>query len=151
MEDQIKASEGPCKQAKATYVVLMAGYGRLERYRGNYERSFTLLQRVPEDYPDIHRIYTEQAMLFQNNPSRNRYFSLKRAEKMFRKAAEAIERSPEGSNVKSKKCILVPLANTYFQMHMYDKAAEVCDQVLKLDSKEHRAIALKEQILRQAS
>ena len=43
----------------------------------------------------------------------------------------------------------MPLANSYFQLGRYNEADEVCDQVLRIDKKEYRAIALKSKIASQ--
>ena len=44
------------------------------------------------------------------------------------------------------KSILIPLANSYFYSKRYDEAEEICDRVLKMDSKEKSAIKLKNKI-----
>ena len=50
---------------------------------------------------------------------------------------------------KNKKYILMPLANSYFLSGRYEEADAVCEQVLQLDNKEQRAIALKTKIASQ--
>ena len=47
---------------------------------------------------------------------------------------------------KSKKSILMPLANSYFQSDGYDETHDVCDSILKIDNTEQRAINLKNRI-----
>lgn len=92
-------------------------------------------------------------MLYQFRSYKNRYYSLDKAVDTFKKAYSVI---PEGSSNtsgsrKSRKSILMPLANTYFQMGRYDDASDVCDSVLLIDAKERRAIELKDRILKLAS
>ena len=63
---------------------------------------------------------------------------------IFKKAEAAINVSrTDGVSAKSKKSILMPPANTYFQAGNYDEAEFICDRVLSIDRKEKRAIQLK--------
>lgn len=147
MEERITGGESVSEQYKREYVSLVTGYARFERNRGNYEKAFELIERVPDGYPDMYRVYTEKAMLYQFRPYKNRFYSLERAIESFKKAYAAIE-GEDGRTAcaKSRKSILMPLANSYFQSGRYDEAESVCDKVLKIDHREQRAINLKNQI-----
>ena len=144
-EERIKDSAEVTEQQKREYVSLMTGYARFERNRGNYRKAFCLLDRVPKTYPDAFRVYVEKAMLYQFKPYKNNYYSLDKAIDFFKKAEAAIEESGT-ANAKSKKSILMPLANTYFQLGRYQEAESVCDSVLLIDGNEQRAITLKQRI-----
>ena len=142
------SSEESSEQDKKEYVALLTGYARFERNRGNYDKAFELLERVPRTYPEVYRVYTEEAMLYQFRPYKNRYYSLEKAIEAFKKAYDSISESAANgaASPKSKKSILMPLANSYFQSGRYDEADDVCDSVLKIDSREQRAIILKNRI-----
>ena len=144
-EERVNDSDGVTEQQKREYVSLLTGYARFERNRGNYKKAFCLLDRVPKTYPDVFRVYVEEAMLYQFKPYKNRYYSLEKAIDSFKKAEAAISASGI-SDAKSKKSILMPLANTYFQSGRYHEADSVCDRVLMIDGKEQRAISLKQRI-----
>ena len=147
MEEQINGIESVSEQYKREYVSLVTGYARFERNRGNYEKAFELLERIPSEYPDMYRVYTEEAMLYQFRPYKNRFYSLEKAIETFQKAYASVEgETGRAACAKSKKSILMPLANTYFQSGRYKEASDVCERVLKIDGKEHRAISLKNRI-----
>lgn len=148
MEEQLQNASVVTEQYKREYVALLSGYARFEKNRGNYSKAFVLLQKVPEDFPDIYRIYTEEAMLYQFKSYSNPFYNLDKAIEAFKKAETYIKENQGFSalNAKSKKTILMPLANSYFQLGRYNEADEVCDQVLRIDKKEYRAIALKSKI-----
>lgn len=147
MKERITGGGSVSEQYKREYVSLVTGYARFERKRGNCEKAFELLERIPDGYPNMYRVYTEEAMLYQFRPYKNRFYSLERAIESFKKAYAAIE-GENGRTVcaKSRKSILMPLANSYFQSGRYDEAESVCDKVLKIDHREQRAINLKNQI-----
>lgn len=107
-----------------------------------------LLKKIPRSYPDINRVYAEEAMLYQFRSYKNRYYSLEKAIETLKKADAVIDSTEtEGTAIaKSKKSILMPQANTYFQSGRYDEASDVCDIILKIDRKEHRAVNLKDRI-----
>lgn len=149
LKDRISRDEDVPEQAKKEYVTLITGYARLERNRGNYERAFRLLESASRTYPESYRIYTEEAMLYQFRSYKNRYYSLDKAVDTFKKAYTVISEgsSNASGNRKRRKSILMPLANTYFQMGRYEDASDVCDIVLLIDAKERRAIELKDRIL----
>ena len=151
MEEQLQNASVVTEQYKREYVALLSGYARFEKNRGNYSQAFALLQKVPEDFPDIYRIYTEEAMLYQFKSYSNPFYNLEKAIETFKKAETYIKENKGFSalNAKSTKTILMPLANSYFQLGRYKEADEVCDQVLRIDKKEHRAIALKSKIASQ--
>lgn len=151
MEEQLQNASVVTEQYKREYVTLLSGYARFEKNRGNYSKAFALLQKVPEDFPDIYRIYTEEAMLYQFKSYSNPFYNLDKAIGTFKKAETYIKEKQGFSalNAKSKKTILMPLANSYFQLGRYKEADEVCDQVLRIDKKEYRAIALKSKIASQ--
>lgn len=148
MEKRISSIAEISDQTKKEYVAILTGYSRFERNRGDYDKAFKLLERIPDTFPDIYRVYTEEAMLYQFMSNRNRYYSLERAIATFQKAYIAVCRENEGNTVSAKcrKSILMPLANTYFQSGRYSEAESVCESVLKIDKKEPRAINLKNQI-----
>lgn len=126
---------------------LLTSYSRFERNRGNYEKAYELLKKIPFGYPDMFRVYQEEAMLYQFRPYRNKYYSLENAIETFRKAyGLLVEETGSAVSAKTKKSILMPLANTYFQAERYNEASIVCDKVLEIDGREHRAINLKNEI-----
>lgn len=141
------------EQSKIQFVSLMTSYAGFERNRGHFDKAFEILKSIPESYPEIYRVYAEEGMLYQFKPSKNNYYNLEKAITAFRKAEKAINDSSKGRahDVKSKKTVLMPLANTYFQSGMYEEAMQVCESVLRIDSKEIRAIKLKERITKLAS
>ena len=148
MEKNIDNDDKVSIQYKKEYVSLLTGYARFERNRGNYEKAFNLLENIPNTFPDMYRVYTEEAMLYQFKPGRNHYYSADKAIETFQKAYTVIcdENINDASSVKSKKSILMPLANTYFRTGRYNEAVRVCDSVLRIDNNEQRAIKLKSQI-----
>ena len=152
IEESIEGSDEMRKLRQKEYVAIMTSYARFERSRDNFDKAFELLDRIPRTYPDIYRVYTEEAMLYQFKPYKNHYYSLEKAIEGFKKAEDAIcaVETNVSSSAKSKKSILMPLANAFFQLGRYDEAKSVCDKVLKIDDKEYRAIDLKNRINRLA-
>ena len=147
MEERMKGSESVSEKFKTEYVSLLTSYSRFERNRGNYEKAYELLKKIPVGYPDMYRVYQEEAMLYQFRPYRNKYYSLENAIETFRKAYGLLVEENDGAVcAKTKKSILMPLANTYFQAGRYNEASTVCDKVLEIDGREHRAINLKNEI-----
>lgn len=148
VEEHINDPDETTEQYKCKYVFFMTGYARFERNRGNYDKALELLYRVPKTYPGVYRVYAEEAMLYQFKPYRNSHYCLEKAIEAFKKAEEAINTYGKNDeySIKSKKSILMPLANTYFQSGRYDEASRVCERVLEIDSKEQRAINLKHRI-----
>lgn len=148
MEDHINSGEDITEQYKREYVALISGYARFSRNIGDYKASFELLQRVPDTFPDFYRIYTEEAMLYQYKTYRNSYFDIDKAIETYKKAYENLckQKGPKGKYNKSKKSILIPLANSYIQTGRYEEAKEACNTVLKIDKKEKSAIKLKNKI-----
>ena len=55
-------------------------------------------------------------------------------------------KGPKDKYNKSKKSILIPLANSYIQAGRYEEAEEACNTVLKIYKKEKSAIKLKNKI-----
>lgn len=153
VKERIDASEENVERYKANYVALQTGYARFERNRGNYDKSYSLLSKIPKTYPDMFRVYAEEAMLYQFKPYKNSYYNIEKAIVTFIKAADALRISgtKDAANVNSQKSILMPLANAYFQSGRYLEAANVCDMVLNLDDKEPRAVKLKDRIANRAS
>ena len=149
-EERINNEDGTQEQIKKEFVSLVTGYARFERNRGNYKKAFELLSRVPDSYPEVYRVYAEEAMIYQFKPYKNDYYSLEKAIEFFEKAENAINAGEKTDNYgpKSKKSVLVPLANTYFQAGKYEEAGSVCDRVLRIDDMEQRAIDLKNRIAR---
>lgn len=148
MEKYLNSGDDITEQYKREYISLIAGYARFERNKGNYKGAMELLEKVPDTFPDIHRIYAEEAMLYQHKTYKNSYYSLDKSIDTFKKAYDAISKH-KGSKAlynKSMKSILIPLANSYFYSKRYDEAEEICDRVLKMDSKEKSAIKLKNKI-----
>lgn len=130
------------EKEKKEYVSLVTGYSRFERSRGDYKKALTILNRIPSNYPDIHRVYTEEAMLYQFKPSKNSLYNLDKAIEMFEKAYDELNNSQEkdqSSIKKSQKIILMPLANMYFQSGRNDDAKSICNTILQIDENEHRA------------
>ncbi len=149
----IESGDELAEQYRKEYVSLLTGYSRFERNRGNYKKAYELLEKIPRTFPDMHRVYKEEAMLYQFKPYKNRYYSLDKAIETFQKAYVTAcgESDAEETDIKGKKSILMPLANTYFQSGRYDEADEICDRVLKIDRKEQKAISMKLQIAHLAS
>lgn len=147
LENKINAGNAS-ESEKQEYVQLIAGFARFEKNRNNYDKAYGLLEKIPDFFPEIHRIYAEKAMLFQYKPFRNHYYNLEKAVESFYTADRLILECENSlnNNAKARKSILIPLANACFQLGRYDEALKACDTVLKLDSKEYNAIKLKQQI-----
>lgn len=148
MEKHIRCSDGVEDQYKKDYVSLVTGYARFERNRGHCDKAFRLLDKIPEQYPDMHRVYSEQAMIYQFRPYENPLYDLDKAIETFNKADAAVFDAGNTTtvSVKGRKSILMPLANAYFQSGRYEEAADVCERILGIDSMEERAIDLKKRI-----
>ncbi len=153
MEKRINSGDEISDHYKREYVSLVTGYSRFERNRGDFDKALELLAKIPGEFPERYRVYTEAAMLYQFKPNRNRYYSLEKAIQSFQKAYAAVCEETDGNagNDKSRKSILMPLANTYFKSGKYKEADRVCDSILTIDAKEQRAIRLKKQIAGLAS
>lgn len=153
LEETMACEETVEEKTKGNYVALMTGYSRFERNRGNYDKAFMLLDAIPDNYPEMHRVYAERAMIYQFRPYRNRYYSLEKSIEAFKKAYALLCDSShdESREVKGRKSILMPLANAYFQAGRYDDALTVCDRVLDIDKNEQRAVNLKNKITRIAA
>ena len=110
-----------------------------------------LLRKIPESFPDIYRVYTEEAMIYQFKSYSNPFYNIEKAIETFRKAESAMNEveARYALTTKNKKYILMPLANSYFLCGRYEEADAVCDRVLQLDKREQRAIALKTKIASQ--
>ena len=151
MEDRMQNSPEVSDKYKKDYVALLTGYARFEKNRGNYIRAMELLRKIPENFPDIYRVYTEEAMIYQFKSYSNPFYNIEKAIETFRKAESAMNEveARYALTTKNKKYILMPLANSYFLCGRYEEADAVCDRVLQLDKKEQRAIALKTKIASQ--
>ena len=153
MEEQMQRYSELPEQYKRNYITLLSGYSRFEKNRGNYNRAIALLKKVPEGFPDIYRIYVEEAMIYQFKSYSNPFYNIDKAIETFKKAEASMKDGEEmyALTAKNKKCILMPLANSYFLCGRYEEADAVCDQVLQIDQKETRAITLKSKIASQMS
>ena len=153
MEKKIKSASVLPEQYKRDYVTLLSCYARFEKNRGNYIRAMELLKKVPEDFPEIYRIYVEEAMIYQFKSYSNPFYHIDKAIETFKKAEASMKDGEEmyALTAKNKKCILMPLANSYFLCGRYEEAERVCEQVLQIDQKETRAITLKSKIASQMS
>lgn len=153
MEEKIQRVSDLPEQYKRDYVTLLSGYARFEKNRGNYIRAMELLKKVPEDFPEIYRIYAEEALIYQFKSYANPFYNIEKAIETLKKAAVSMKEDEETypQKAKTKKCILMPLANSYFLCGRYEEADAVCDQVLQIDQKETRAITLKSKIASQMS
>lgn len=153
MGKHINDSEDITDQDKRQYVTLITNYAKFERSRGNYGEALMLLGRIPTSFPEIYRVYKEYAMIYQFKPYSNKYYNPNYAIEMFIKADNAINNDVPAGHIdrKSRNSILVPLANTYFEVGRYDDAANVCDRVLSIDNREQNAIRLKHRIAQLAS
>ena len=151
MEERMQNSPEVSDKYKKDYVALLTGYARFEKNRGNYIRAMELLRKIPENFPDIYRVYTEEAMIYQFKSYSNPFYNIEKAIETFRKAESAMNEGEAryALTTKNKKYILMPLANSYFLCGRYEEADAVCDRVLQLDKKEQRAIALKTKIASQ--
>ena len=151
MEERMQNSSEVSDKYKKDYVALLTGYARFEKNRGNYIRAMELLRKIPESFPDIYRVYTEEAMIYQFKSYSNPFYNIEKAIETFRKAESAMNEveARYALTTKNKKYILMPLANSYFLCGRYEEADAVCDQVLQLDKREQRAIALKTKIASQ--
>ncbi len=145
MKGHINSGEDLSEQYKKKYVAFLTSYARFERNRGRYDKAFDLLQEIPDSFPDMYRVYQETAMIYQFKPYQNQYYSLDRAIEAFEKAYALVctEKTTDASFVKSKKSILMPLANAYFRSSRYSEADKICDLILKIDKREKKAISLK--------
>jgi len=152
-EERIEQANDGADQLKKEYVSLATRYARFERNRGNCEKALDILKSIPETYPEIHRVYAEEAMVYQFKPYMNCYYDIEKAIATFIKADDAFTSSGENEkyDAKGRKCILMPLANAYFHVGKYEEAAKVCDVVLSIDRREERAKALKKRIYRIAA
>ena len=153
MEEQMQRYSELPEQYKRNYITLLSGYARFEKNRGNYNRAIALLKKVPEGFPDIYRIYVEEAMIYQFKSYSNPFYNIDKAIETFKKAEASMKDGEKmyALTAKNKKCILMPLANSYFLCGRYEEADAVCDQVLQIDQKETRAITLKSKIASQMS
>ena len=151
MEEKIQSALELPEQYKRDYVTLLSCYARFEKNRGNYIRAMELLRKIPENFPDTYRVYTEEAMIYQFKSYSNPFYNIEKAIETFRKAESAMNEveARYALTTKNKKYILMPLANSYFLCGRYEEADAVCDQVLQLDKREQRAIALKTKIASQ--
>ena len=151
MEERMQNSPEVSDKYKKDYVALLTGYARFEKNRGNYIRAMELLGKIPENFPDTYRVYTEEAMIYQFKSYSNPFYNIEKAIETFRKAESAMNEveARYALTTKNKKYILMPLANSYFLCGRYEEADAVCDRVLQLDKKEQRAIALKTKIASQ--
>lgn len=151
--DEKSSADKVDEEFEKEYVTLSTRYARFERNVGHFEQSHDILAKVPRTYTDIYRVYAEEAMLYQYRPYKNRFYDLEKAIETFKKAYDlACETGMQWkAGPKSKKSILMPLANTYFESGKYDEADKVCDIVLKIDSREQRALNLKTRIADLAS
>ena len=141
-------SDVTTEQFKRNYVALVTRYARFLKSIGNYEEAADLLSQIPETYPCIYRVYTEQAMLYQK-PYNNPYYDVGKAIETFKKANIAIsdETMGKGELIRSKKSVLMPLANVYFTVGLFDEAIEICNHILEIDRNEINAINLKNKII----
>ena len=148
MEKHIVCSDGVNDQYKKDYVALITGYARFERNRGHCDKALRLLDMIPEQYPNLYRVYSEQAMIYQFRPYENSLYDLDKAIELFNKADAAVldARKTTTVSVKGRKSILMPLANAYFQSGRYEEAADVCERILGIDRMEEKAINLKKRI-----
>ena len=151
MEERMQNSSEVSDKYKKDYVALLTGYARFEKNRGNCNRAMELLRKIPENFPDIYRVYTEEAMIYQFKSYSNPFYNIEKAIETFRKAESAMNEGEAryALTTKNKKYILMPLANSYFLCGRYEEADAVCDRVLQLDKREQRAIALKTKIASQ--
>lgn len=151
MEEKIQSASELPEQYKRDYVTLLSCYARFEKNRGNYIRAMELLRKIPENFPDTYRVYTEEAMIYQFKSYSNPFYNIEKAIETFRKAESSMNEGEAryALTTKNKKYILMPLANSYFLCGRYEEADAVCDRVLQLDKKEQRAIALKTKIASQ--
>ena len=151
MEERIQNSPEISDNYKKDYVALLTGYARFEKNRGNYIRAMELLRKIPENFPDIYRVYTEEAMIYQFKSYSNPFYNIEKAIETFKKAESSMNEceAREALTTKNKKYILMPLANSYFLCGRYEEADAVCDRVLQLDKREQRAIDLKTKIASQ--
>lgn len=151
MEERMQNSSEVSDKYKKDYVALLTGYARFEKNRGNYIRAMELLRKIPENFPDIYRVYTEEAMIYQFKSYSNPFYNIEKAIETFRKAESSMNEGEAryALTTKNKKYILMPLANSYFLCGRYEEADAVCDRVLQLDKREQRAIALKTKIASQ--
>ena len=151
MEERIQNSPEVSDKYKKDYVALLTGYARFERNRRNYSKAFMLLKKVPENFPDIYRVYTEEAMIYQFKSYSNPFYNIEKAIETFKKAELSMNEceARNALTTKNKKYILMPLANSYFLCGRYEEADAVCDRVLQLDKREQRAIDLKTKIASQ--
>ncbi len=156
LEERLISGDEVSEQSKKDYVVLMTGYARFERNRDNYNKALDLLNKIPKSFPEIHRVYTEEAMVYQFKPDINEFYNLEKAIELFKKAEielvdnKAFEVTSE-RKIKNLKCILMPRANAHFKLGQYDEAIRICDYILSIDKKEYRAIEMKNKIIKLAS
>lgn len=145
-KERLEQADEPSEKDKADYATIIAGYAKFERNRGDFDKSMSLIEMVPADYPEYYRVLKEEALLYQCKRCHNPYCNLERAAETFSKAYDALLET-NAASVLTQKCILMPLANTYFQMGAYEEAMQVANKILKLDKNEKNAHDIKKKIL----
>ncbi len=137
------------EEDKLAHLTLTSLAVRLERSLGNYAKAFSLLEKIPEDYPEIYRLYLEKAMLFQFKPYENDRYDLTLAIMYFNRAHKAFLplKKNDKNGIVTLKSILMPLANAYHKNGMDDNALHICDEILRIDKNEYRAQNLKNQLI----
>ena len=150
-----EAAESGGDDRRREFVSFVTHYARFETYQSRFEHAYELLSAVPDDYPDLFRVYGELGLLYQmkGKTKENVYYDLDKAIESFCRAEEiflSIGTQQRDAKV-SEKCILMPLANIYYQAGRKAEALEVCNKVLLLDSREWRAKELKRKIEEQVA
>ena len=150
-----EAAENGSDDRRREYIAFITHFSRFEIHQNRFEHAYELLSSVPDDYPNLFRVYGELGMLYQTKGrfKENTYYDLDKAIESFCKAEGIFMNVGIGQHdaKTSEKCILVPLANTYFQVGRITEALEICNKVLLLDSREWRVKELKKKIQEQAA
>lgn len=145
----LNGEESINENTQKSYVSLICKYARWLKAMGRYEECLDVLNRIDVDCPEYHRVFLEKGFLYQNyGRGYNHHYDLEKAEYCFVEAEKLLETEIIDNNEKQKiqKSILVPLANTYFYQKRYSTAYEVCEKVLKLDSRDTNALKLIDRI-----
>ena len=150
-----EAAESGDEDRRREFISFITHYARFETYQNRFEHAYELLSSIPDDYPDLFRVYGELGMLYQlkGRYKENIYYDLDKAIESFCRAEEIFMSVGirQRNSKTGEKSILMPLANTYYQSGRKAEALEVCNKILLLDSREWRAKELKQKIEEQVA
>lgn len=147
MDAMKTADEAEIFELKKNHISILCKAARLAKKCEKYEQCSLLLESIDGEYPEYYRILTEKGMLLQSKGRRNRnnpYYDLSKSVEQFKNAYELIEKGTfsKSEKIHVAKSILMPMANSLFELEEYKQSLEICSQILNLDKKEHNAKSL---------